>query len=179
MLVSFDLAALPGVVAQEGICPNYYGPFDPDLSGNSSCGSAIPAGTFTLRWAHGNESNWSWEDLAQVEMKANVRYILIYNQTAQLELAEYDDLALNETTGLCFANLGPDAFAVCLNPQMGTNAQGPGSQQGNHGQQVQLPPGQGGLRRVPNGESGWPEGTYAVPGAGFSASMNNGGLNKS
>jgi len=163
LLLGFVFAALPGVVAQEGICPKYYGPFDPDLSGNSSCESAIPAGTFTLRWAHGNESNWSWEDLAQVEMKANVRYILTYNQTAQFELAEYDDSALNGMTGLCFANLGPDALAVCLNPQMGANAQGPGGQQngpqqggpqGSPGQgpggQVQQPPSQGTPERVPS-----------------------------
>lgn len=165
LLVSLMLATLPAAVSQEGICPNYYGPFDPDPTGNESCQSAIPSGTFTLRWAHGNESNLSWEDLGTVEMKANVRYLLAYNETAEFELGEFNDSTLNGNTGICFANLGPDALFICLKPEMGEGQQAPagqqngqpnGQQQGpgqgpdQQGQQGQQPPGQGGQQQVPS-----------------------------
>lgn len=148
LLASLILAMLPEVIAQEGICPNYYGPFDPDPAGNESCQNAIPPGTFTLRWAHGDEGNWSWEDLAQVEMTGDVRYILTYNETAQLELEGYEDSTLNGYTGICFANLGPDALVVCLNPEMGANGQE--IQQGGPGEGPEQQGQQPGPQRVPS-----------------------------
>jgi len=138
---------MPGGVAQLGICPNYYGPFYQDPTGNESCQNAMPAGNFTIQWAHGNESNWTWEDWSQVELKANVKYLLTYNATAQLSAEEFIDATLNGSTMICCKNLGPDAFAICLNPLIAPGAQAgaqgqTGQQQTAPGQQTQAGPGQ-------------------------------------
>ena len=134
LFASLILALLPCVEAQLGICPNYYGPFEPDLMGNESCQNMMPAGPFNIQWAHGLESDWNWQDWDQVEMKANMRYVLTYNATSDLSIDEHVDSSLNGNTKICCRNEGPDAIVFCLEPiRTGPRQGGPG----------QMGPGQG------------------------------------
>jgi hypothetical protein len=129
LFASLILALLPGVEAQQGICPNYYGPFEPDPMGNESCQNMMPAGAFNILWAHGLENDRDWQDWNQVEMKPNMRYVLTYNATRDLSIDEYADSSLNGNTKICCKNEGPDAIVFCLRPsQEGPEQGGPGQE---------------------------------------------------
>lgn len=141
LFASLILALFPCIEAQQGICPNYYGPFEPDLMGNESCQNTMPSGTFAIRWAHGEESGWNWQDWDQIDMKADTSYLLIYSATGDLSINETMDSSLNGYTMICCRNEGPDALVFCLKPSQPARGQeqerpGPG----------QDGPGQGGPR---------------------------------
>ncbi len=145
LFVSLILALFPCVEAQQGnpgICPNYYGPFEPDPSYNESCQNLMPAGTFNLQWAHGPEECWDWQYWGQVEMKANAKYVLIYSPTGEITIDESTDFSLDGYTRICCVNEGPDAIVFCLEP-----AQAEPSGEGGPGQQGR--PEQGGPQGGP------------------------------
>ena len=49
-------------------------------------------------------------------MKANTRYVLIYDENVGLSIEESSDPDLTGYTVICGRNNGPDPFVFCLEP---------------------------------------------------------------
>ncbi len=80
------------VIPNPGICPNYYGPYEPNPIGQPEyCENMMQPGTYNINWAHGSESNWDWQYWNQLEMKENTRYVLTYDQWGELSIDESED----------------------------------------------------------------------------------------
>jgi hypothetical protein len=104
------------VQAQSGICPDYYGPFEPNPIGQpESCQNMMPPGTYTIDWAHGEESNWDWQYFDTLDMQPNTKYVLIYSVNG-LSIDESEDSSLLGYTVICGRNEGSDALVFCLEP---------------------------------------------------------------
>ena len=116
LLASLILALFPCVEAQAGICPNYYGPFEPNPTGLSeSCQNMMSPGTYNIQWAHGPESNWDWQYFDTLDMQANTRYVLTYSM-GRLSIDESEDSRLTGYTVICGRNKELDALVFCLEP---------------------------------------------------------------
>ena len=117
LFVSLFLSSLPCVGAKPGICPNYYGPYEPNPIGQrENCENMMDPGTYSIRWAHGLQSEWDWQNWDQVDMKANTRYVLIYDSMGILSIDESYDSSLTGYTVICGRNEGPDELVFCLEP---------------------------------------------------------------
>ncbi len=111
-----------------GICPNYYGPYEPNPIGQPEyCENMMQPGTYNINWAHGPESTWNWQYWSQLEMKENTRYVLTYDQWGQLSIDESEDQSLTGFTVICGRNNGPDELVFCLEPIGNTNQAEPSS----------------------------------------------------
>jgi hypothetical protein len=105
------------VVSTPGICPNYYGPYAPNPIGQPEyCENMMHPGIYNINWAHGPESNWDWQYWNQLDMKANTRYVLIYDSMGGLSIDESEDSSLTGYTVICGRNNGPDELVFCLEP---------------------------------------------------------------
>jgi hypothetical protein len=102
------------VIPKSGICPNYYGPYEPNLMGQPGCENMMPPGTYNINWAHGPESNWDWQYWDQLDMKANTKYVLTYDSSGELSIDESEDSSLTGYTVICGKNNGPDELVFCL-----------------------------------------------------------------
>lgn len=134
LFVSLVLALFPYAGAQPGpisgvavfpnagICPNYYGPYAPNPIGQPEyCENMMSPGTYNINWAHGPESSWNWQYWSQLEMKANMKYVLTYDSQGQLSIDESEDSSLTGYTVICGKNNGPDELVFCLEPVGNTN----------------------------------------------------------
>jgi hypothetical protein len=116
LFASLILALFPCVQAQAGICPNYYGPIEPNPYGQSeSCQNMMSPGTYNIQWAHGPESNWDWQYFDTLDMQANTRYVLTYSMGG-LSIDESEDASLTGYTVICGRNEESDALVFCLEP---------------------------------------------------------------
>ncbi len=115
LFASLFLASLPCAGAKPGICPNYYGPYEPNPIGQPEyCENMMDPGTYSIKWAHGPESGWDWQYWDQVDMKANTKYVLIYDSMGELSIDESSDSSLTGYTVICGRNEGPDELVFCL-----------------------------------------------------------------
>lgn len=110
------LALLPLVEASPGICPNYYGPFEPAPFSEPSCQNMMKPGSYNVQWAHGPQSEWSWQNGGQLDMQANMRYLLTYSSMGEVSIEESEDSSLTGYTVICCSNKGPDEIVLCLEP---------------------------------------------------------------
>lgn len=106
----------PAVQAQPGIYPNYYGPYAPNPIGQPEyCENMMSPGVFNVLWAHGPEEEWDWQYLdSPLDMKANTRYMLTYDEFGELSISESEDSSLTGMTVLCCRNEGPDELVLSL-----------------------------------------------------------------
>lgn len=108
-------ASISAVESKPGICPNYYGPYEPNPIGQPEyCENMMSPGIYNIRWAHGAESEWDWQYWGQLDMKQDTRYVLVYNSRGELSIEESDDPSLTGYTVICGRNNGPDAIVFCL-----------------------------------------------------------------
>jgi len=114
VFASLILALLPPVEAKPGICPNYYGPYEPNPIGQPGCENMIQPGTYNIQWAHGPESGWDWQYWDQLDMKANTKYVLTYDSRGELSIDKSEDSSLTGYTVICGRNNGPDELVFCL-----------------------------------------------------------------
>jgi hypothetical protein len=113
------------VHAGAGICPNYYGPYEPNPIGQPEyCENMMQPGVYGINWAHGPESSWNWQQWVQLDMKENTRYVLIYDSMGGISIEESDDPGLTGYTVICGRNNGPDELVFCLEPAGNTNQNG-------------------------------------------------------
>jgi hypothetical protein len=110
------LALSPIVQASPGICPDYYGPFEPSPISDSSCQNMMTPGSYYVQWAHGPQSEWDWQSWGQLDMQANIRYLLTYDSMGEVSIEESEDSSLTGYTVICCSNKGPDEFVLCLEP---------------------------------------------------------------
>jgi hypothetical protein len=110
------LALLPLVQASPGICPNYYGPFEPSSFSDPSCQNMMNPGSYNIQWAHGPQSEWDWQNWGQLEMQANMQYLLTYDSMGEVSIDESEDTSLTGSTVICCSNKGPDEIVFCLEP---------------------------------------------------------------
>jgi hypothetical protein len=109
------LASIPDALAQPGMCPNHYGPYEPNPIGQPYyCENMIAPGTYNINWANGDEDNLDWQFFMTVDMKANTKYIVTYSSNGELSIDESDDSSLTGYTVLCCRNEGPNALVLCL-----------------------------------------------------------------
>ena len=108
------LALLPLVEASPGICPNYYGPFEPAPFGEPSCQNMMKSGSYNIQWAHGPQSEWDWQNWGQLDMQENMRYLLTYDSMGKVSIDESEDSSLTGYTVICGKNNGPDELVFCL-----------------------------------------------------------------
>ena len=73
-------------------------------------------GTYNIQWAHGPQSNWDWQFWNQLDMKANMKYLLTYDSSGELSIDESEDSSLTGYTVICGRNNGIDEFGFCLEP---------------------------------------------------------------
>ena len=73
-------------------------------------------GTYNIQWAHGPQSNWDWQYWDQLDMKANMKYVLTYDSSGELSIDESEDSGLTGYTVICGRNNGIDEFGFCLEP---------------------------------------------------------------
>lgn len=117
MLAFLGVAAIQPVDSAPGICPGYYGPYEPNPIGQPEyCENMMAPGVYNIRWAHGAEKDWNWQYWNQLDMLANMRYVLVYDPQGGLSIDESDDSGLTGYTVICGRNNGPDALVFCLEP---------------------------------------------------------------
>jgi hypothetical protein len=117
LAAAFLLAWLPCVEGQPGICPDYYGPFEPNPIGQSeSCQNMMHPGSYLINWAHGAESEWDWQGWNQVNMEADTKYVITYNSIGELSIDKSHDSSLTGYALICCKNQGPDELVLCLEP---------------------------------------------------------------
>ncbi|RQW80810.1 MAG: hypothetical protein EHM14_03350 [Methanothrix sp.] len=117
LLAFLAVAAIQPVDSAPGICPSYYGPYEPNPIGQPEyCENMMAPGVYNIRWAHGAENDRNWQYWDQLDMKANMRYVLVYDSQGELSIDESDDSGLTGYTVICGRNNGPDALVFCLEP---------------------------------------------------------------
>ncbi|HPS91986.1 MAG TPA: hypothetical protein PKV33_07510 [Methanothrix sp.] len=81
-------------------------------------------GVYGINWAHGPEGSWNWQLWGELDMKANTRYVLIYDSMGGISIEESADTGLTGYTVICGRNNGPDELVFCLEPAGNTNQNG-------------------------------------------------------
>ena len=115
LLAFLAVAAIQPVDAAPGICPSYYGPYEPNPIGQPEyCENMMAPGVYNIRWAHGAQNDRDWQYWNSLDMKANMRYVLVYDPQGGLSIDESDDSGLTGYTVICGKNRGPDALVFCL-----------------------------------------------------------------
>jgi len=115
LLAFLAVAAIQPVDAAPGICPSYYGPYEPNpIEQHEYCENMMAPGVYNIRWAHGAQNGWDWQYWNSLDMKANMRYVLVYDPQGGLSIDESDDSGLTGYTVICGRNNGPDALVFCL-----------------------------------------------------------------
>jgi hypothetical protein len=127
LIVLQILALLPfGEAQQPGICPSQYGPFEPNPFGEPSCQNMMEPGSYIVKWQHG-AGGW-WNEWGQLDMQANMKYLVTYDSMGQVSIEESEDSSLTGYTVICCSNQGPDAFVFCLEPvSQGSSSQESGT----------------------------------------------------
>jgi hypothetical protein len=117
VFIALQILALLAVVEaqQPGICPSRYGPYEPNPIGQREyCENMMEPGSYIVKWQHG-VGGW-WNEWGQLDMQANMKYLVTYDSMGQVSIDESEDSSLTGYTVICCSNQGPDEFFFCLEP---------------------------------------------------------------